>query len=83
MQKVAPLIILSEFNLAKEPIAVETSLVPRSRPAFRHLQYGKVSIGAWVGLEVGMGLQLTDFKLLLWGMQCVTVPTFVLLRVSI
>ena len=29
-------------------------------------------IGAWAGLEVGIGLQLTDFKLLVWGMQGVT-----------
>ena len=29
-------------------------------------------LGAWAGLEVGVGLQLTDLKLLVQGMQGVT-----------
>ena len=29
-------------------------------------------VEAWAGLEVGVGLWLTDFKLLVWGMQGIT-----------
>ena len=29
-------------------------------------------LGAWARLEVGVGLQYTDLKLLVWGMQDVT-----------
>ena len=29
-------------------------------------------LGAWTGLEVGVELLLTDFELLVWGMQGVT-----------
>ena len=29
-------------------------------------------LGAWARLEVRVGLQLTDLKLLVWGMQGVT-----------
>ena len=34
--------------------------------------WGESQVGAWTGLEAGMSLWLTDFKLLVQGLQDIT-----------